>query len=200
MRRQVVVIHGGSPFDNYEDFLKSLSEKSVDLDYLKKTTWRKNLGASLGSDFDVIQLEMPNKMFAQYDVWKIWFEKYLPLFDKEVIFVGHSLGAVFLAKYLSENKIENTVIGLYLVAAPCTGATDESLGEFAVTPNKVITLHEKVPNTHFYHSTDDKVVPISELEMYRKLLPKAHFHIYADKEHFSIEEFPELIEDIKNAR
>ena len=52
-------------------------------------------------EFKVIKPEMPNKDMARYSAWKLWFEKHLPFLDSEkLIVIGHSLGAMFLIKYL----------------------------------------------------------------------------------------------------
>lgn len=52
-------------------------------------------------EFKVIKPEMPNKDMARYSAWKLWFKKYLPFLDSEkLIVIGHSLGAMFLIKYL----------------------------------------------------------------------------------------------------
>ncbi len=60
---------------------------------------------------------MPNKTNAQFEEWKIWFEKFIPFLNDGVILVGHSLGGVFLAKYLSENKFPKKIGGVFLVSA-----------------------------------------------------------------------------------
>ena len=62
--------------------------------------------------------QMPNKQNADYQAWKIEFEKILPDLDKDSILIGHSLGGIFLAKYLSENKLAQKLDSLHLVAAP----------------------------------------------------------------------------------
>jgi hypothetical protein len=68
-------------------------------------------------EFKVIKPEMPNKDMARYSAWKLWFEKYLPFLDSEkLIVIGHSLGAMFLIKYLGENQFPLSISQLHLVA------------------------------------------------------------------------------------
>lgn len=48
-------------------------------------------------------------------------------------------------------------------------------------------------------SKDDDCVPVNHAEKYREKLPNANIVIYESKNgHFNIEEFPEIIESIKN--
>ena len=52
-------------------------------------------------------------------------------------------------------------------------------------------------NIVILHSQDDFVVPFSHGEKLAELLPAAEFMVFADKNHFLVEEFPELISKIK---
>ena len=51
----------------------------------------------LGGEYDVLLPRMPNKNNAKYLEWKIWFERMIPFLNKEIILVGYSLGASFIA-------------------------------------------------------------------------------------------------------
>jgi predicted alpha/beta hydrolase family esterase len=106
---------------------------------------------------------MPCKQNAKYEEWKIVFEKYLSLLDKEIIVIGHSLGGIFIAKYLSENNIATTVQALYLIAAPHSkNELGESLGDFLLEKDMdVISKH--CENVFLVHSEDDPVVPIAHI-------------------------------------
>ena len=105
MKQQVVLIHGGNIFENYGEYISCLKNKKIDLNYLRSfPEWKNGLSEALGEGFDVLMPRMPNGSNAQYDEWKIWFQRILELLNEGAIFVGHSLGGVFLAKYFSENK------------------------------------------------------------------------------------------------
>lgn len=105
MKQQVFVIHGGTAFDTYEEYISYLQNKEVSLEKLQGRDWKMNLQDTLGDGYEVYLVKMPNAFNAVYKEWCLWFEKFLPLLNDGVIFVGHSLGAVFLAKYLSEHEI-----------------------------------------------------------------------------------------------
>src|SRR3989344_3659970 len=105
MKTQIVVIHGGDTFDTYEQYLSFLKNYKIDFERFRenKKDWKATLAEKLGENYEVISHSMPNKRNAKYIEWKIWFEKFIPFLNPEVILVGHSLGGAFLAKYFSEN-------------------------------------------------------------------------------------------------
>src|SRR4030043_1684983 len=103
MKQQVVIIHGGTSFDTYEDYLSFLKNQEISLEKLKvRNDWKYNLQEKLGENFEILMPQMPNKTNAHYKEWKIWLERIIPLFNENIILIGQSLGGIFLAKYLSE--------------------------------------------------------------------------------------------------
>ena len=195
MKKQVLVIHGGDAFATYEEYLTSLRDYKVDLSYFRRKGWKKTLPEKLGENYDVLNPEMPDPWNAKYIEWQIVFEKILPLLNDAIILIGHSLGGSFLAKYLSENKINKKIVGVFLVAA-CydKDANGNGLHTFAM-PEKLSMPTDKV---FLYHSKDDTSVPFGDLELFHKQLPQATLRIFEDRNHFHQEEIPELVEDIKN--
>ena len=199
MKKQVVVIHGGDTFETYEKYLDFLRSFEIDsLDYFTHKNWKSILQEKLGDDFEVIRPQMPNKINAKYLEWRIWFEKLVPLLNPEVILVGHSMGGIFLAKYLSENNFPKKILGTFLVSAPYDAETFEyTLVDF-VLPADLKKFEEQGGKIYLYHSTDDDVVPFDNLEKYKKQLPSATARVFEDRGHFNQEDFPELVQDILN--
>jgi len=195
MSTQVVVINGGNAFTTYEEYLSSLKEKELDFERLKQKRWRETLGERLGDEFEVIAFEMPNRANAKYLEWKIWFEKLTPFLKDGVVFVGHSLGGIFLAKYFSENKFPKKVRATFLVAAPYDEEGAEYLGDF-ILPGSLDGLRKQGGSIFLYHSEDDPLVPLGSLEKYRRILPNSTVQIFHDRGHFMGPEFPEFIEDV----
>lgn len=196
--QQIIVIHGGDAFPSYEDYLLFLKSWEIDFERYRKgsESWKRSLGDRLGEGFEVITPDMPNKMNARYEEWKIWFDKFIPFLRDGVVFVGHSLGGTFLARYLSEEEIPVKIGAVLLVAAPYDEeGSDESLGDF-VLPDALRALQNLGGRVFLYHSTDDPVVPFGNLAKYREELPEAVARSFRDREHFNQEEFPELVEDI----
>ncbi|MDO8452210.1 MAG: alpha/beta hydrolase [bacterium] len=196
MSTQVVVINGGNAFITYEEYLSSLKGKELNFERLKQKRWRETLGERLRDGFEVVALEMPNRANAKYLEWKIWFEKLIPFLKDGTVFVGHSLGGIFLAKYFSENTFPKKVRATFLVAAPYDEEGAEYLGDF-ILPGSLDGLRERGGSIFLYHSEDDPLVPFGSLEKYRRMLPNGTVRIFKDKGHFMSPEFPELAEDIK---
>lgn len=197
MKKQVVIIHGGDTFETYEEYLNFLRGYEIDVERYKsdKSDWKPWLRRRLGSGYEIVLPIMPNKTNAQFGEWKIWFEKFFPYLNDEVILIGHSLGGTFLAKYLSENQFPKKIKAVFLVGAVYDlDSEDYSLVSF-VLPEK---LNLQTENTMIYHSKDDPVVSFSALEQFKKALPHAQTRIFEDRGHFNQEEFPELAEDILN--
>ncbi len=198
MKTTVLVIHGGNTYNTYEEYINNLSSKTVDLDRLRYGVgWKDTITGDLGDDYDVFLPSMPNSSNAQYNEWKIWFEKVMTAMPQKLILVGHSMGGIFLAKYLSENTINNEILALFLVAAPYTSTPEENLASFELG-NNVSSLNNASENIVLYHSQDDEVVPIADLYEYLKQLPNAESVTFNDRGHFLQEHFPELVEKIKH--
>lgn len=197
-KQQVVVIHGGDVFESDDKWHQYLEEeKEPRFETMMNEDWKDTLQGDLGGEYEVIIPSMPNKQNAQYEEWKIWFEKHIPHFNDEVVFVGHSLGGVFLAKYLSENEYPEQIKATLLVAAPFEmSGMDYILADFALEGDLSL-LHEQGGDIYLYHSKDDPVVPFADFEKYQEKLPNTQTRIFEDKEHFS-NDLPEIVEDIKN--
>lgn len=192
--KQVIVIHGGDSFNTYEEYLNSLKNWPVKKDsFMPKYDWKTTLQEKLGSEFEILQPRMPNKQNSKYSEWKIWFERMFPFMYEEVILVGHSLGAMFLVKYLADNTLPNKIFALHLVAAPHNKTAD--IGDFAV-PEDLSNISKQVKDIYFYHSKDDPIVPFSELAVYQKALPNAESITFDNLGHLFQAEFPELIENL----
>lgn len=199
MKQQVLIIQGGTSFDNYNDYISYLKKyRQISLDRLKiRKNWKKRMDIDLGKNFEVFLPEMPNRVNARYFEWKIWFERILTLLGDGLIFIGHSLGGIFLAKYLSENKIDKKIKALILVSAPFDDANNmESLVNFKLKKS-LLNLSKQSENIYLIQSKDDPLVPFEQVEKYKKELPNAKVIIFEDRGHFSQETFPELIKLIK---
>ena len=204
-KQQVFYIHGGDSISDYSKFLKYLESIDItDLPWAEESPkrWNRKLREDLGEQFEVFAPLMPNKLNAQYKEWKIWFEKHFEYIRDDVVLVGYSLGGLFLAKYLVENNVPFTVQSLFLVAAVYGDGSlidedGDDGGDFLYDTSLVPAIANKVGSITLFHSKDDFVVPYEHALKYKEALPEAELVTFEDKNHFLVEELPELVERIK---
>ncbi len=190
--KQLVHIHGGEWFDSYEDYWDYLVANDVDGPHQDSIVkWRDRYEEFLGSDWQIIRPQMPSPRNAKYKEWKLWFEKYFQYIKDDVTLVGHSLGATFLAQYLSGEIFPKTIHSLHLVSPAFEG-----LGGFGL--DDVSKINQQAKNVYIYHSKDDPLVPFEDSARLHTLLPDAELVSFEDRGHMLIPEFPELIERIKS--
>ncbi|QSH39206.1 alpha/beta hydrolase [Candidatus Kaiserbacteria bacterium] len=192
--KQLVHIHGGEWFDSYEEYFKYLEASEIDdVNVTPVQKWRDRYEEFLGADWSIIRPHMPSPKNAKYLEWKLWFEKYIPYLEDGVTLVGHSLGATFLAQYLSENTLLKNIQSLHLVAPAFDGA-----GGFGLT-EMVSNIQKQVSKVYLYHSKDDSLVPYEDSVHLYELLPEAEFLQFDERGHFLTPDFPELFENVKKA-
>jgi len=193
-KKQIIVIHGGEAWDTYEEYMEYLRNYDFTKDKFNKIEskrWKDNLQSVLGENFQVIKPMMPSGRNAKYDEWAIWFEKLFPYFNEKIILVGHSLGVAFLAKYISENILQAQIEQLHLVAGAICVKGGFNLEE------SLEKIEEQCKSIFIYHSTDDFVVDFEEGLKYKKMLSRATFAKFEDRNHFLQDEFPEIVQNIK---
>lgn len=178
----------------HSEYLDNLKNSPLDYERLKPSKSWKDTIVNQITDADILLPNMPNSANAQFEEWKIMFEKILPFLRDDVRLIGHSLGAMFLAKYLHSHPLNNPVKQLILVAGGYNSDTD-GYGSFAVDSAK--ELEKSAKEIHLFHSKDDFVVPFTELAKFEADLPTAKIHVFENRNHFLDENFPEIIDLIK---
>lgn len=131
---------------------------------------------------------------SPYAEWRQEFERHLV--DDPMILIGHSRGAGFLVRWLSEHE-NIQVEKLVLVAASLVmpvGAHETDFFDFEIDQR----LDERVEEFHIFHSSDDTTPSIPEsAEILKQHFPNASWHTFNSMGHFCIEdmdtqEFPDL--------
>lgn len=197
MTQRVVVIHGGNAYATYAEYIAALTSAVLDEASLAHTSgWKQELAHELGDAYEVIAPRMPNAQNAKYREWTIWFEKHVPLLGDDVILIGHSLGGVFLARYLNERAVPMRIAGTLLVAAPYDHDGEHPLPEFAIS-GALDQFARQGGAITLYHSSDDPVVAYREAEKYVAALPDAQLRTFSDRQHFNQDTFPEICADIR---
>jgi len=142
---------------------------------------------------------MPNKQNAKYIEWKTWFERLVEILNDDVVLIGHSRGGAFLAKYLQENILPVKISKLILLAAVWDkeGEEVESGKSFIIKNDDFSKLLSQVDDVTIIHSTNDDVVPYKDALRYQNALPGSKLVTLEGGHFYDLEEFPELIEEIK---
>lgn len=198
-KKQIVFIHGGDSYASKEDFYQYLRTKKYEPHPEPYQRWRDDVQKKVEAvGHEWLFMEMPNKHNADYEAWKIWFEKVVPFITEktETHVVGYSLGACFLLRYLSENKTPFIIDALHLVSL-CLPQDGENLGSFGVDNKNLPKIAESAAKILLYHSTDDPICPYAHSQLVEKTLSNATLHTFTDRGHFFQPEFPELLECIE---
>lgn len=195
---KILLIHGGMTFKNRRDYLNFLKTREISLE--SSPRWSKEyLDKKLGKKFDIIRPNMPLKDNACYEDWKIHFERYLPFLGSSTILIGSSLGGIFLAKYLAENKLRKKFLAVFLISPPFDNSLphEDLVGGFRL-PTNLSLLENSCRFLYLLFSEQDSVVPIDQAAKYALKLKKATIKIYPHiSGHFQVAELPELINFIK---
>ncbi|MCA9366300.1 alpha/beta hydrolase [Candidatus Kaiserbacteria bacterium] len=202
MKKQVFYIHGGESYSEYDSFINRLQTKDIwDLPGTEKKKWTQTLARDLGDDFEVFTPRMPNSQNAKYEEWKIWFERHFEYLRDGVVIIGCSLGAMFLYKYFSENTAPVSIKSIILMASPATREeldfNGEDCGDFVFNMSALRNIPKKAETVTVMHSEDDFLVPFANASLLHEAMPGSQLVTFEDKNHFLIEEFPELVEHIK---
>jgi predicted alpha/beta hydrolase family esterase len=135
---------------------------------------------------------MPTPFSPRYGEWKAEFER--QAVDEDTILVGHSCGAGFLVRWLSES---DTVVKKLVLVAPWLDPEHEEGDLFDFAINTALEMRTKSGIDVLYSTNDDDQVQ-STLDLLRKHLPTSRYHEFVDYGHFCLRdmgtrEFPELL-------
>lgn len=186
-------------FKNKKDYMSFLKNMKISTE--EKIYWTDDyLKQNIGKYVEIIKPRMPLKENAKYNEWKIYFERYFPKLRDNIILIGSSLGGIFLAKYLSENKFPKKILSTYLIGTPFddTLSGEDLAGGFNLKSDLSL-LETNSKNLTLLFSEDDNVIPLSHAKKFRQKLKNAQIISYRGKNgHFKISKFPEMIKMIKS--
>ena len=168
MTKQVLFIQGGGAgaYDEDKALVASLQE-------------------ALGAEYDVLYPEMRNE--DDPELWKPQLSKEVAALDGAVFLVGHSAGASVLLQFLAEERVTNSIVGVFLIATPFWGAEVWQASQ----------LPEDLP-IFFYHSRDDEIVPYAHLALFAEKLPQASICEFDGRGHQFNNDLSDVAADILN--
>jgi predicted alpha/beta hydrolase family esterase len=138
--------------------------------------------------------EMPLAYAPDYAVWSREFER----FDvtTETVLVGHSCGAGFLVRWLSEHR--DVSVAKVILVAPWLNTKHEhetTIFDFTIDPE--LTLRQSII---VFESTDDMVEIQDTVTKLRTELPNIHYVTFEKHGHFCERDigktFPELLNEV----
>ena len=159
------------------------------------------LGRALGTSYRVRFPAMPDEGDPDYARWKPRIADELASLADGSLLAGHSLGASFLLKFLSEERIEHRRSAVFLLATPYWGGDGwryEGYERVALADGAAAKLASWP--LFLYHGRDDKTVPFSHLALYAKALPHAITRALDGRGHQFDNDLSEVAADIKQAR
>jgi predicted alpha/beta hydrolase family esterase len=131
-----------------------------------------SLRRALGPEYDVRYPRMPDEAEPDMEPWKRKISSELSRMHGEVVLVGHSLGGSVVLNYLAEEKIKQSIAGLFVLAAP---SWDEDRWNFddLKLPDDMADRLSRISRIFLYHCRDDEVVPFAHLALHGARIPQA---------------------------
>jgi predicted alpha/beta hydrolase family esterase len=155
-----------------------------------------SLQQHLGDNYAVEYPKMEGERGADYAFWADTIGRFIDASGDGVILAGHSFGASLILKYLSENKVDTRIAGVFLVAPPFWGAEDWEVDDYVLQSGWADKLPSGVP-IFLYHAKDDEVAPLSHVESYAAHLPQATVRVLESGGHQINENLSAVAADIK---
>lgn len=137
--------------------------------------------------------DLPEPYDPDYDAWSKVFEK-LEI-GPETILIGHSCGAGFLVRWLSEHPV---VVARVALVAPFLDPENHA-PRMAFNQNEIdLTLSDRNQKIKIFISKDDDDAMLWSVNKIRSALPKVEYQEFTNQGHFTLgdmgtEKFPELL-------
>ncbi|MFH1207193.1 MAG: alpha/beta fold hydrolase [Patescibacteria group bacterium] len=158
----------------------------------------------------VLTPDLPNADRPRLEEWLDELRKLKPLLGDNVVFIGHSLAAPVICKFIERESIK--VKKLFLIAPTGKGQKRDALKKIGLAENSIndiFSINETVidwkkvkelaKHAFIYFSDNDPYIPLEVKKTYQPL--GADVRIFSGKGHFNapagVLEFPEILNDIK---
>ncbi len=182
--KTAIILHGKPDKEEYYDINRAASSNCHWLPWIQKQLLLKDIVAQTP--------EMPIPYNPEYSAWKEMFERF-PI-NEETILIGHSCGAGFIVRYLSE---ENVKVGRVVLVAPWIDP-EKSLGtgmfDFSIDEN----ITSKTQGTTIFSSTNDMDTVQESVKLIQTQVKDIKVVDFENAGHFCYDDmgtdaFPELL-------
>ncbi len=184
--KTAIILHGMPLKDEYYDDEAPSPSNHHWLPWVQKQLLLKNILAQT--------LELPKPYEPVYEEWAKVFNQLKV--DDETILIGHSCGAGFLVRWLSENKVRSGKVAL---VAPFLDPENEIKSEFFNNFEIDSKLKERTGGISIFYSVDDWGKIITSVNQIRDSIPGIELKEFLDRGHFitvdniKADTFPELL-------
>ena len=184
--KTAIILHGKPSKDGYYDPNREAQSNSHWIPWIQHEL--------LLVDYLAQAPELPEPYDPNYENWKKVFERFD--INEDTILIGHSRGAAFLVRYLSENSVATDKVALVAPSIDVQDKTAESsFFDFELDAN----FPSRTKGVKVFYSTDDRGSVEETAAFLKENLKGAEFMEFSDKGHFTLGdmntvEFPELKE------
>ena len=171
--KTAIIIHGMPSKEEYYDPKRRAASRHHFLPWLQRQL--------ILNDVLTQVPEMPAPYAPDYKKWEKVFEQFK--LDKETILIGHSCGAGFLVRYLSEHKMN--IAKLVLIAPWLDPHNELESKMFSFDIDSELT--KRCNQIVMVYSTDDDNEMILSIDILNKKLPGVSAVKFSDKGHFTFD-------------
>jgi len=141
-----------------------------------------SLQRELGRDYEVRYPRMPHEEDPDSAQWRAAIEREVQSLAAGAVVVGHSAGGATLLSCLCQRQLARPLSGVVVVSAPFMGEGGWSSGDMEIPRDLGAQLPDGLP-IHFFHGSQDEVVPDEHLALYARAAPRAHIHGLPGRDH-----------------
>lgn len=183
--KNAIIVHGMPSEEEYASGEGSNPSKMHWLPWLKEELEKRGI--------PTVTPELPKPYAPVCEEWKAAFEASGTI-NEETILVGHSCGAGFIVRWLSENKCR---VGRVVLVGPWLdpeGTLPTGFFDFQIDPS----LAERAEGVTVFVSLDDGQAVLDSVARLKKEIPGVIVKEFQHRGHFTLEdmgkrEFPELL-------
>jgi predicted alpha/beta hydrolase family esterase len=185
--KNAIILHGSPEKSDYYDAAKPAESNRAWLPWLQRQLQLKDIKADTP--------EVPYSYDPRLDLWTKEFERFEV--GPETLLIGHSCGAGFLVRWLSEHKkvqVKKVILVAPLLDPDRNVTTD--FFDFQIDPD-LLTRADKFL---LYHSSNDMPSVQKSVAQIREALPDIIYREFSNRGHFGDKDikndkFPELLEE-----